>query len=219
MVEALDLARWQFGITTVYHFLQVPLTIGMSFLVAIMQTKAYKKTANAEKWDKIAGFFGKLLLINFALGVATGIVQEFQFGTNWSEYARYMGDIFGAPLAFEALLSFFLESTFLGVWIFGKGRISKKAHTVAIWLVFFGTATSALWIIAANSFMQDPNGALVDPETGRAILESPSAFFSVLFSTTSVLAYTHTLSAALMTAASMVSFLSVWWIARAMKKG
>ena len=127
-VEALDLARWQFGITTVYHFLQVPLTIGMAFLVAIMQTKVYKGGPNAAAWDKVAQFFGKLLLINFALGAATGIVQEFQFGMNWSEYARYMGDIFGAPLAFEALLSFFLESTFVGIWVFGRGRISPKAH-------------------------------------------------------------------------------------------
>ncbi len=216
-MEALDLARWQFGITTVYHFLQVPLTIGMAFLVAIMQTKAYKGGPNAKAWDKVAQFFGKLLLINFALGAATGIVQEFQFGMNWSEYARYMGDIFGAPLAFEALLSFFLESTFVGIWVFGRGRISPKAHLASIWAFSIGTFTSALWIIAANSFMQDPHGAVVDPETGRAVLESKSAFLSVIFNPTSMLAYFHTLSAALMVAATMIASLSMWWMAKSVK--
>lgn len=125
-VDVLDLARWQFGITTVYHFILVPLTIGLSPLVAYLQTK-WLRTGDA-KWLKLSEFFGKILLINFALGVATGIVQEFQFGMTWSEYSRYVGDIFGAPLAFEALLAFFLESVFLGVWIFGRGRISLK-HT------------------------------------------------------------------------------------------
>ena len=218
-MEALDLARWQFGITTVYHFLQVPLTIGMAFLVAIMQTKVYKGGPNAKAWDKVAQFFGKLLLINFALGAATGIVQEFQFGMNWSEYARYMGDIFGAPLAFEALLSFFLESTFVGIWVFGRGRISPKAHLASIWAFSIGTLTSALWIIAANSFMQDPHGAVVDPETGRAVLESKSAFLSVIFNPTSMLAYFHTISASLMVAATIISSLSMWWMAKSVKAG
>lgn len=221
-MDALDLARWQFGITTVYHFLQVPLTIGMAFLVAIMQTKAYKGGPNAKAWDKLAQFFGKLLVINFALGAATGIVQEFQFGMNWSEYARYMGDIFGAPLAFEALLSFFLESTFVGIWIFGRGRISPKAHLASIWCFSAGTFTSALWIIAANSFMQDPHGAVVDPETGRAILNpdgSVGAFLEVLFNKTSILAFTHTISAAFMVSATMIVSLSMWWMAKSIKAG
>ena len=130
-MEALDLARWQFGITTVYHFVLVPLTIGLTPLVAIMQTMWF--ATSKEHWLKLTKFFGKLLIINFALGVATGIVQEFQFGMNWSEYSRYVGDVFGAPLAIEALAAFFLESTFLGLWIFGWNRLPKKLHLAAIW--------------------------------------------------------------------------------------
>ena len=132
---ALDLARWQFGITTVYHFIFVPLTIGLSPLVALLQT-FWVKTGKDE-WYRLTRFFGKLLLINFALGIVTGIVQEFQFGMNWSEYSRYVGDIFGAPLVMEALAAFFIESTFLGIWIFGWGRLSKGVHLATIWLVAF----------------------------------------------------------------------------------
>lgn len=179
-MDVLDLARWQFGITTVYHFLLVPLTIGLSPLVAYLQTKWLR--SGDTKWLKLSEFFGKILLINFALGVATGIVQEFQFGMTWSEYSRYVGDIFGAPLAFEALLAFFLESVFLGVWIFGRGRISPKAHTVAIWLVALGTNISALFILAANSFMQNPVGAVANPVTGRAELDGVGGFLDVVFS-------------------------------------
>ncbi len=123
-MDALDLARWQFGITTVYHFIFVPLTIGLSPLVALMQT-FWVRTGN-ERWLKLTKFFGKLLLINFAIGVATGIVQEFQFGMNWSEYSRFVGDIFGAPLAMEALAAFFIESTFLGLWIFGWDKLPEE---------------------------------------------------------------------------------------------
>ena len=146
------LGRWQFGITTVYHFFLVPLTIGLSLCVAIMQTM-WQRSGN-ETWLKATRFFGKLLLINFALGVATGIVQEFQFGMNWSEYSRYVGDIFGAPLAIEALAAFFLESTFLGLWIFGWGRLSKGVHLAMIWLVTIGVNLSALWILTANAWMR-----------------------------------------------------------------
>ena len=131
-MDALGLSQWQFGITTVYHFLFVPITIGTSFLVAGMQT-AWVRTGN-EKWLKATKFFGKLFLINFAMGVVTGIVQEFQFGMNWSDYSRFVGDIFGAPLAIEGLLAFFLESTFLGLWIFGWDRLPKKLHLATIWL-------------------------------------------------------------------------------------
>ena len=151
LLDSLDLARWQFGVTTVYHFILVPFTIGMSLLVALMETLWYR--TGKEYWLKATRFFGKLFLVNFALGVATGIVQEFQFGMGWSEYSRFVGDIFGAPLAFEALLSFFMESTFLGVWIFGWGKISKKAHVVVAWLVMAGVNTSMLWIIGANSWI------------------------------------------------------------------
>src|ERR1700742_4361 len=155
-MDALDVSRWQFGITTVYHFILVPLTIGLAPLIAVMQT-AWVITDNPA-WYRLTRFFGKLFLINFALGVATGIVQEFQFGMNWSEYSRFVGDIFGAPLAMEGLAAFFLESTFIGLWIFGKGRLSPRLHLVTIWLVSFGTALSAWFIIAANSWMQHPVG-------------------------------------------------------------
>ena len=131
--DALDLARWQFGITTVYHFIFVPLTIGLSTLVAIMQTLWVRR--GAKRWLQLTKFFGKLLLINFAIGIATGIVQEFQFGMNWSEYSRFVGDIFGAPLAMEALVAFFVESTFLGLWIFGWDKLPKRVHLATIWLV------------------------------------------------------------------------------------
>ncbi|MFC5370305.1 cytochrome ubiquinol oxidase subunit I [Arcanobacterium bovis] len=216
-MEALDLARWQFGITTVYHFILVPLTIGLSPLVAIMQTKWLK--SGDTKWLKLSEFFGKILLINFALGVATGIVQEFQFGMNWSEYSRYVGDIFGAPLAFEALLAFFLESTFLGVWIFGRGRISPKAHTLSIWLFAIGTNLSAMFILAANSFMQNPVGAVFNPETGRAELNGAKGFIEVIFSTTSLYAFAHTITASLLVAGSLIAGVSMWWLVRTAKAG
>src|SRR5512143_2805358 len=155
-MDTLALARWQFALTTIYHFFFVPLTLGLSILVAIMET-IYVRTGN-EVYKRMTKFWGKLLLINFAMGVVTGIVQEFQFGMAWSEYSRYVGDIFGAPLAIEALLAFFLESTFLGVWIFGWDKLSKGMHAAAIWLVAIGSNISALWILAANSFMQSPVG-------------------------------------------------------------
>src|SRR5512137_1274333 len=149
-MDVLLLARLQFGITTVYHFFFVPLTLGLSILVAIMQT-VYFRTGDP-MWKKMTQFWGKLFLINFAMGVVTGIVQEFQFGMNWAGYSRFVGDIFGAPLAIEALVAFFLESTFLGVWIFGRNKISKKAHLASIWLVALGSNFSAYWILVANSF-------------------------------------------------------------------
>src|SRR5215218_8532124 len=167
-MDALDLARWQFGIVTIYHFLFVPLTIGLSFLIALMQT-AWYRTGNA-KYLGMTKFWGKLFLINFAMGVVTGIVQEFQFGMNWSTYSRFVGDIFGAPLAIEALLAFFLESTFLGLWIFGWGRIPEKLHAATMWVVHIGTVLSAYFILAANSFMQHPVGYTYNRATGRAEL-------------------------------------------------
>lgn len=211
-MEAFELARWQFGITTVYHFLQVPLTIGLSTLVAIMQTKGLR--SGDKKWEKVTDFFGKILLINFALGVATGIVQEFQFGMNWSEYSRFVGDIFGAPLAFEALLAFFLESTFLGLWLFGKNRLSPKIHTLCIWLFAIGTTVSAFFILAANSFMQNPNGAILNPETGRAELDGMGGFLKVLFNETTILTFLHTISGAFLVSGGVVAGLAFWWMAR-----
>ena len=148
-MSAETLARWQFGVTTVYHFLFVPITLALSFLVAILQT-IWVRTGQ-ERFLKLTKFYGKLFLINFAMGVVTGIVQEFQFGMNWSEYSRFVGDIFGAPLALEALLAFFLESTFLGLWIFGWDRLNKKVHLATIWLAAIGTNISAIFILAANA--------------------------------------------------------------------
>jgi cytochrome d ubiquinol oxidase subunit I len=161
-VDPLMLARWQFGITTVYHFLFVPLTIGLAFSVAGFQTAWYR--TRKEQYLRLTRFFGELFLINFALGLVTGIVQEFQFGMN------FVGDIFGAPLAIEGLLAFFLESTFLGLWIFGWGRLSPKVHLATIWVAAVGTALSAYFILAANSWMQHPVGYEYNPVTGRAEL-------------------------------------------------
>src|ERR671913_442462 len=146
-MDPITLSRWQFGLTTVYHFLFVPLTLGLGWFVGYMQTRYYQ--ARDESWRKMAQFWGKLFLINFAIGVVTGIVQEFQFGMNWSDYSKFVGDIFGAPLAIEGLLAFFLESTFLGLWIFGWDRLPKKVHLASIWLVAIGTQLSAYFILAA----------------------------------------------------------------------
>ena len=146
------------------------MTIGLAPIVAIMQTAWYR--TGKESWLRLTHFFGKLLLINFALGVATGIVQEFQFGMNWSDYSRFVGDVFGAPLAMEGLAAFFLESTFLGLWVFGWDRLSRRAHLAAIWMLAIGVNLSAFFILAANSFMQHPVGAIFNPQTHRAELTS-----------------------------------------------
>src|SRR5579864_1742856 len=146
-----DLARLQFATTSIYHFLFVPLTLGLGPLVAVMQTLWLR--SKDEKWLRLTRFFGTLFLINFAIGVATGLVQEFEFGMNWSIYSRFVGNVFGAPLAMEGLAAFFLESTFLGLWIFGWDRLPKRIHLACIWLVAFGTVLSAAFIMAANSWM------------------------------------------------------------------
>ncbi len=208
-MDALALARWQFAITTVYHFIFVPLTIGLAPLVAIMQT-AWVRTRN-ERWLKLTKFFGKLLLINFAIGVVTGIVQEFQFGMNWSEYSRFVGDIFGAPLAMEALIAFFIESVFLGLWIFGWGRMSKRVHLLMIWMVAISVNISALFIIGANSFMQHPVGATYNPETGRAEMKSIA---EVLTNSTLWAAFPHTVASAFLTAGTFVAGIAAWWMVR-----
>ncbi|WRS29497.1 cytochrome ubiquinol oxidase subunit I [Actinomycetaceae bacterium MB13-C1-2] len=216
-LDPVVLGRWQFGVTTVYHFILVPLTIGLSLAVAIMQT-IWHKTGN-ETWLKATRFFGKLLLINFALGVATGIVQEFQFGMNWSEYSRYVGDIFGAPLAVEALLAFFLESTFLGLWIFGWGRISKKLHLATIWLVAIGTTLSALWILTANSWMQHPVGAVFNPATGRAELDGVGGFGALLTNPVLLWTFTHVISSAWLITGTFIAGISIWWMTRSARDG
>jgi cytochrome d ubiquinol oxidase subunit I len=208
-LDALDLARWQFGITTVYHFFFVPITIGLSLLVAIMQTR-WMQTRNPQ-WLRLTKFFGKLFTINFALGLVTGIVQEFQFGMNWSDYSRFVGDIFGAPLAIEALLAFFLESTFLGLWLFGWGRIPEKLHASFIWLVHVGTVLSAYFILAANSFMQNPVGYTINEANGRAELTD---FLAVLTNPVQLVTFPHVVSAAYMTGGAFVLAFAVWHLWR-----
>jgi cytochrome bd ubiquinol oxidase subunit I len=205
----LDLARWQFAITTVYHFLFVPLTIGLSLLVAGMQT-AWVRTDD-ERYLRMTKFWGKLLLINFAMGVVTGIVQEFQFGMNWSDYSRFVGDVFGAPLAIEGLLAFFLESTFLGLWIFGWDRLPRRVHLACIWLASIGTVLSAYFILAANSWMQHPVGSVVDDATGRAELTD---FGAVLTNSTAVGAFLHTITACFVTGGVFVLAISAYHLAR-----
>lgn len=204
-----DLARWQFAIITIYHFLFVPLTIGLSVLVAGMQT-AWVRTGH-ERYLRMTKFWGKLFLINFAMGVVTGIVQEFQFGMNWSDYSRFVGDIFGAPLAIEGLLAFFLESTFLGLWIFGWDKLSKRVHLACIWIAALGTVLSAYFILAANSWMQHPVGNIVNPVTGRAELTD---FGAVLTNSTAVGAFLHTMTACLVTAGVFLVAISAWHLSR-----
>ncbi|MGY5764785.1 cytochrome ubiquinol oxidase subunit I [Brachybacterium sp. DNPG3] len=212
-MEALDLARWQFGITTVYHFIFVPLTIGLSLMVAMMQTMAVRSKDELRKdaWTRMTKFFGSMLIVNFGIGIATGIVQEFQFGMNWSEYARYVGDVFGAPLALEGLAAFFLESVFLGLWIFGWGRIPEKIHLLTIWAVSIGTMASAYFIIAANSFMQHPVGAILNEETGRAELDpEQGGLLAVLTNVTTLAAFPHVISGAWLVAGAFVTGVASW---------
>ena len=208
-MNALDLARWQFGITTVYHFIFVPITIGSGFLVAGLQTAWYR--TGKEKYLRATKFFGKLFLINFAMGVVTGIVQEFQFGMNWSSYSRFVGDIFGAPLAMEGLLAFFLESTFLGIWIFGWDRLSKKMHLATIWMASFGTLFSAYFILAANAFMQHPVGYTMNTARGRAELTD---IVAVLTQNTAVASFVHTVPSAFLTAGGFFAGVAGWMMVR-----
>ena len=212
-MEALDVARWQFGITTVYHFIFVPLTIGLSLLVAIMQTVAVKAKDPARKdaWTRLTKFFGSMLIVNFGIGIATGIVQEFQFGMNWSEYSRFVGDVFGAPLALEGLAAFFMESVFLGLWIFGWNKLPEKLHLLTIWMVALGTTLSAYFIIAANSFMQHPVGVVLNPETGRAELDpSQGSIWTVLTNITTLAAFPHVITGAWLLAGAFVTGVAAW---------
>jgi cytochrome d ubiquinol oxidase subunit I len=208
-MDALDVSRWQFGITTVYHFIFVPLTIGLAPLIALMQT-IWVATKNPA-WYRMTRFFGKVFLINFAIGVATGIVQEFQFGMNWSEYSRFVGDVFGAPLAMEGLVAFFVESTFIGLWIFGWDRLPKWLHLASIWLVAIAVNLSAFFIITANSFMQHPVGTRYNPQTKRAELLSIWELFT---NNTAIAAFWHAVVASLLVAATFVAAVSAWWMVR-----
>jgi cytochrome bd ubiquinol oxidase subunit I len=202
-----DLARIQFGMTSLYHFLFVPLTLGLAPLVAIMQT-AWQRTG-VDAWLRLTRFFGALLLINFAVGVATGLVQEFQFGMNWSVYSEYVGGVFGAPLAIEGLAAFFLEATFLGLWVFGWDRLSPRVHLATIWLAAAGTWLSAYFILVANSWMQRPVGFKV--AGGQAQLTDVGALLSNRFA---LYAFGHTMLVALTTGSLLVLGVACWHLAR-----
>lgn len=197
MPSILELGRFQFAMTTIFHFLFVPLSIGLAFVVAVMET-LYVKTGK-EEYKSMTRFWAKIFLLSFSVGVVTGIIQEFQFGMNWSAYSRFVGDIFGAPLAVEALLAFFMESTFLGVWFFSWDKVSKKVHCLFIWLVSIGSALSALWILIANSFMQYPQGfEIID---GRAQLTD---FAAVVFNHHVAYQYGHVIFSALLLASAFI---------------
>jgi cytochrome d ubiquinol oxidase subunit I len=208
-MDTLDWARLQFAMTSIYHFLFVPLTIGLSFLTALLQTSWHRKERPEDL--RLTKFFGTLLVINVAVGVVTGLVQEFQFGMNWSSYSRFVGDVFGAPLAMEGLAAFFLESVFLGLWLFGWNRLPRRIHLATIWAVAVGGALSAAFIMAANSWMQRPVGYTLNPQTGRAQL---SDIWAVMTNTVFVWAFIHVLLASLVTAGIVMLAVSAWHLRR-----
>lgn len=210
-MDVLVLSRWQFAITTVYHFFFVPITLGLTVAIAIMET-IYARTGD-EDYRKMAKYWGNLFLINFAIGVATGIVQEFQFGMNWAEYSRFMGDIFGAPLAIEALLAFYMESTFIGVWIFGWNKFSPKAHAALAWLVAAGSNLSAIWILTANSFMQEPVGYALN--NGRAEMVD---FFALIGNPHLWLQFPHVFTAGITQAGFFIMGISAWHLMKKTEK-
>ena len=208
-MNTLELARLQFGITTLFHFIFVPMSIGLATWVAFCQTRWYR--TGDEVYLRMTRFWGKLMLISLAIGVVTGIVQEFQFGMNWSQYSRYVGDIFGAPLAMEGLAAFFLESTFIGLWLFGWNKLSPKLHLATIWLTAFGTVLSAYFILAANSWMQHPVGYHLNTVAHQAELTS---IFKVLTNSTVLLAFPHTVFGAMLTAGMLVLGISAFGLLR-----
>ncbi len=212
----LQLARWQFAATTIFHFFFVPVTIGLGVVVATMQTIAYRRRDDhpaGEQWMALSRFFGRLFLINLAVGVVTGIVLEFQFGMNWSSYSVFVGNIFGAPLAIEGLLAFFLESTFVGLWMFGRDKLSPRLHLMTIWATSAGTVLSAFFILAANAWMQHPVGYKVvgSGADRKAVLTD---FWAVLGNSTLWASFFHTVTAAFVTAAGLVLVICLWHIKR-----
>jgi cytochrome bd ubiquinol oxidase subunit I len=214
MIENIDLSlvdwsRAQFALTAVYHWLFVPLTLGLSFILAIMET-IYVRTGK-EEWRNITRFWMTLFGINFAIGVSTGIILEFEFGTNWSNYSWFVGDIFGAPLAVEGILAFFLESTFIAVMFFGWDKVSRKFHLISTWLVAIGANLSALWILVANAWMQNPVGMTFNPETARNEMTS---FWAVLFNQVAVDKFLHTISSGFLLASMFVIGISSWFLIR-----
>ena len=206
-IDVVTLSRLQFAATAMYHFLFVPLTLGLSFLLAIMES-VYVMTGR-EIWRRMTMFWGTLFGINFAMGVATGVVMEFQFGMNWSYYSHYVGDIFGAPLAIEGLMAFFLEATFIGMFFFGWDRLSKVGHLIVTWLVAFGANFSALWILIANGWMQNPVGAIFNPDTMRMEIAD---FAAVIFNPVAQAKFVHTVSAGYVTGAIFVMAVSAWYL-------
>lgn len=205
--EVVDLSRLQFAVTALYHFLFVPLTLGMTFMLAIMES-VYVMTGKQIYKDMVK-FWGKLFGINFALGVTTGLTMEFQFGTNWAYYSHYVGDVFGAPLAIEGLMAFFLESTFVGLFFFGWDRLSKVQHLSVTWLMAIGTNLSALWILIANGWMQNPVGAEFSYETMRMEMVD---FAAVLLNPVAQVKFIHTVAAGYVTGAMFVLSISAWYI-------
>jgi cytochrome d ubiquinol oxidase subunit I len=203
----IDWSRAQFALTAIYHWLFVPLTLGLSFIVAFMET-LYVRTGNPE-WKRITKFWMTLFGINFAIGAATGIILEFEFGTNWSNYSWFVGDIFGAPLAIEGILAFFLETTFIAVMFFGWNKVSKKFHLLSTWLVAFGSNLSALWILVANSWMQHPAGMKFNPDTVRNEMVN---FWEVLFSPVAINKFLHTISSGYVLASVFVIGVSAWFL-------
>ena len=209
-IGIVELSRLQFAMTALFHFLFVPLTLGLSVIVAIMET-VYVMT-NRPIWRQMTKFWGLLFGVNFAIGVATGITMEFQFGMNWSYYSHYVGDVFGAPLAIEGLMAFFMEATFVGLWFFGWEKLSKQAHLAVGWLVALGSNFSALWILIANGWMQNPVGAEFNPMTMRMEMTS---FRDVLFNSVAQAKFVHTVSAGYVTAAIFVLGVSCWYLLKA----
>ena len=207
LVSLVDWSRGQFALTAMYHWIFVPITLGLTIMIAIMLTRYYK-TGN-EEWKTMTKFWMKLFIINFVVGVATGIILEFEFGTNWSNYSWFVGDIFGAPLAIEGILAFFMEATFIAVMIFGWDRVSKKFHLVSTWLVAIGSNLSALWILIANAWMQYPAGTVFNPATARNEMIN---FWDVALSPVAINKFLHATTSSYIVAALFVISVSSWYL-------
>ena len=208
-MDVVTLSRIQFGVTTAFHFLFVPLTLGLVWFIAIFQTQYYR--TGEERYRRMAKFWGKLFLVNFGMGVVTGLVQEFQFGMNWSEYSRFVGDVFGTLLAIETLVAFFLESVFIGIWIFGEGHVSKRVHLLSIWMAAIGGLLSSVWILLASGWMHHPVGYIINPETGNAQLTD---IIALLTNPKGWLLFEHAISSGFATAAVFILGVSAWYIIR-----
>ncbi len=206
-MDIVTLSRIQFGVTTAFHFLFVPLTLGLVWFVAIFQTLYYR--TGQERYRRMAKFWGKLFLVNFGMGIVTGLVQEFQFGMNWSQYSRFVGDVFGSLLAIETMMAFFLESVFIGIWIFGEGHVSKRVHLFSIWMAAIGSLFSAVWILLASGWMHHPVGYVINPVTGNAQLVD---FLALITNPKGWLLFRHAIAAGFATAAFFILGVSAWYI-------